>query len=82
MSAHLLPAHPSTPPTAGVWRSAAALLGDVASALPGSGPLFQQKAFVQPFLQGMLQDSVTASSAQFAMDMIEKALAGGQLQRG
>ena len=75
------PARPPLHTAAGVWRSAAALLGDVASALPSCGLLFQQKPFVEPFLQGMLHDSVTASSAQFAMVMIEKALAAGQQQQ-
>ncbi len=59
---------------AGVWKSSAALLGDVASSLTQVGVLFQQKPFVQPFLQQMQQDSTTADTATWATQMITKAL--------
>lgn len=58
----------------GVWKASAALLGDVASSLSQVGVLFQQKPFVQPFLQQMQQDSSTADTATWATQMITKAL--------
>lgn len=69
-----LPAHPPQP--AGVLKASAALLGDVASTLSGTGPLFQQKPYVQPFLQQLAQDSTTADTANWASQMIQKALRG------
>jgi hypothetical protein len=38
------------------------------------GVLFQQKPFVQPFLQQLVQDSTTADTANWASQMIQKAL--------
>ena len=61
---------------AGVWKASAALLGDVASTLTSVGVLFQQKPFVQPFLQQLGQDSATADTANWASQMIQKALRG------
>ncbi len=68
----------STPPhrAAGVWKASAALLGDVASTLSAVGVLFQQKQYVQPFLQQLAQDSTTADTANWASQMIQKALRG------
>jgi importin subunit beta-1 len=60
----------------GVLKAAAALLGDVASTLSGTGPLFQQKPYVQSFLQQLAQDSTTADTANWASQMIQKALRG------
>lgn len=60
----------------GVWKASAALLGDVASTLSSVGLLFQQKPFVQPFLQQLAQDSPTADTANWASQMIQKALRG------
>lgn len=59
---------------AGVWKASAALLGDVASTLSAVGVLFQQKPYVQPFLQQLSQDSTTADTANWAGQMIQKAL--------
>lgn len=61
-------------PPAGVWKASAALLGDVASTLSAVGVLFQHKAYVQPFLQQLAQDSPTADTANWASQMIQKAL--------
>ncbi|PSC75516.1 importin subunit beta-1-like [Micractinium conductrix] len=58
----------------GVWKASAALLGDVASTLSAVGVLFQHKAYVQPFLQQLAQDSPTADTANWASQMIQKAL--------
>ncbi|KAL4428164.1 hypothetical protein ABPG75_002253 [Micractinium tetrahymenae] len=60
----------------GVWKASAALLGDVASTLSAVGVLFQQKPYVQPFLQQLAQDSTTADTANWASQMIQKALRG------
>ncbi|KAL4433025.1 hypothetical protein ABPG77_006452, partial [Micractinium sp. CCAP 211/92] len=60
----------------GVWKASAALLGDVASTLSAVGVLFQQKQYVQPFLQQLAQDSTTADTANWASQMIQKALRG------
>ena len=59
-----------------MWKASAALLGDVASTLTSVGVLFQQKPFVQPFLQQLGQDSATAVTANWASHMISKALRG------
>lgn len=59
-----------------MWKASAALLGDMASTLSGVGPLFQQKPYVQPFLQQLAQDSPTADTANWANQMIQKALRG------
>ena len=59
-----------------MWKASAALLGDVASTLTSVGVLFQQKPFVQPFLQQLGQDSATADTANWASQMIQKALRG------
>ena len=61
---------------AGVWKASAALLGDVASTLSQVGVLFQQKTFWQGFLQQLAQDSPTADTANWANQMIQKALRG------
>lgn len=70
------PPPPSIAPPAGVLKASAALLGDVASTLSGTGPLFQQKPYVQAFLQQLAQDSTTADTANWASQMIQKALRG------
>lgn len=57
-------------------KASAALLGDVASTISGTGPLFQQKPYVQPFLQQLAQDSTTSDTANWASQMIQKALRG------
>ena len=53
-----------------------ALLGDVAS-LSGVGVLFQQKPFVQQFLQEASTDSAMRDTAQWAGQRISKAVRGG-----
>ncbi|KAI3428693.1 hypothetical protein D9Q98_007516 [Chlorella vulgaris] len=64
----------------GVLKASAALLGDIASTLTAVGLLFQQKPFVQPFLQQLDRDSTTAETANWARQMIEKALRAPQAQ--
>lgn len=60
-----------------VWRSAAALLGDVASSLSGVATLFQQKPFVKPFLQHCAQNETIRETAQWALHMVAAAEAAG-----
>lgn len=54
------------PPRCRLWSSAP----------PQVGVLFQQKPFVQPFLQQLGQDSTTADTANWASQMIQKSLRG------
>jgi importin subunit beta-1 len=60
-----------------VWRSAAALLGDVASSLSGVSTLFQQKPFVKPFLQHCAQNESLRETAQWALYMVVAAEKAG-----
>ena len=60
-----------------VWRSAAALLGDVASSLSGVGVLFQQKPFVRPFLQQCYSDIDATDTARWALHMVNLAEQAG-----
>lgn len=58
-----------------VWKSAAALLGDVASGLSNAGQLFQQKhQFVSEFLQQCSEDPSAADTAKWALQMVMKSV--------
>lgn len=56
-----------------VWRTAAALLGDVASSLSGVGALFRQKPFVRLFLQHCGQLGGMEETAKWALHMVAAA---------
>ena len=68
--------HALCAPAAGVWKAAAALLGDLASSVSGVGVLFQQKPFVLSFIQRCGQDPSLADTARWAGQMISKAMQG------
>lgn len=62
----------------GVWKSCAALIGDIASSLTGVGALFAQKPFVSTFLQRCAMDPACAETAHWAGQMVGKASQSGQ----
>ena len=62
-----------------VCRSAATLLGDMASTLSGVGALFLQKPFIRPFLQRCMHEGgSTAENARWALHAVMSAEAAGQ----
>lgn len=60
----------------GVRNAAVSLFGDIAAQLPGSGPLFQSRQYVQELIRDCRssEDQKLVNSAAWAGEAIQKAL--------
>ena len=60
-----------------VQLAAISLFGDIACQLPGSGPLFQSKPYISELVRQCRssEDQKLASTAAWAQDAIQKAIA-------
>ncbi|KAK9860363.1 hypothetical protein WJX84_011194 [Apatococcus fuscideae] len=60
----------------GVRQAAVSLFGDIAAQLPGSGPLFQSRQYIQELVRDCRSsdDQKLVSSAQWAQEAIQKAV--------
>ncbi len=61
----------------GVQLAAISLFGDIASQLPGSGPLFQSRPYIQDFVRESRSsdNQKLSSTAVWAQESIQKAVA-------
>ena len=59
-----------------VRQAAVSLFGDIAAQLPGSGPLFQSRQYIQDLVRDCRSsdDQKLVNSAQWAQEAIQKAV--------